>query len=413
MALEACLCGAGMKRVGIGLQSFLLLFLMFGINSTCLPILLSARTAVRRVATSLERRICKRSSFITPILNYVTPDEKLRVVNLLKNGGIVAVPTETVYGLGARADRADAVAKIFEAKGRPATHPLIVHIASARDIEKWARDVPEIAYVLADKFWAGPLTMVFKRKAGVGGVAAGGESRETIALRVPAHHIFLDIIEQVGTGIAAPSANFYQQISPTTAEHVLDGLDGRIDAVVRGELCVYGAESTILDMTKSKPQILRLGPITHEQLEEILGVGSVQPYHAHEEDVPGNMRVHYRPSRVSAVLLSAIDIRASLESSEKKTKRLGLLYYSEGLAIEGFCASRKLASEAQLYVKHMFEFLRQLDQAGLDEIWVEMPPVGPGWDVAHDRLSKATAPWDVASGSSLRPITANRSRRAQ
>jgi L-threonylcarbamoyladenylate synthase len=195
-----------------------------------------------------------------------------RAVDAIRAGGLVAMPTETVYGLAADATAPGAVARIFEVKGRPADHPLIVHLASAGQLDSWASEVPDAALVLIDAAWPGPLTVILPRAVGVLDVVTGGH--DTVGLRVPAHQMTLDLLERVAVGLAAPSANRFGAVSPTTAEHVLarhrDRLDPRRDAILDGGPCPIGVESTIVDCATSPPQILRAGGVPVEDVHRLL-----------------------------------------------------------------------------------------------------------------------------------------------
>ncbi len=193
-------------------------------------------------------------------------------VAVLKRGGLVAFPTETVYGLGADASNPAAVARIYQVKGRPAGHPVIVHIGDARQLERWARELPNDAKKLAARFWPGPLTLVLKRAPSVGDYLTGGE--DTIGLRMPNHPVALELLHQFGDGIAAPSANKFGRISPTTAEHVSDDLGDEVDLILDGGPCGIGIESTIIDLSRDRPVLLRPGRIS---VEEIAATLSVKP----------------------------------------------------------------------------------------------------------------------------------------
>ncbi len=193
-------------------------------------------------------------------------------VAVLKRGGLVAFPTETVYGLGADASNPAAVARIYKVKGRPVNHPVIVHIGDAGRLECWAREVPNDARKLAARFWPGPLTLVLKRALGVGDYLTGGE--DTIGLRMPNHPVALELLRQFGGGIAAPSANKFGRISPTTAEHVSDDLGDEVDLILDGGPCEIGIESTIIDLSRDRPVLLRPGRIS---VEEIAATLSVKP----------------------------------------------------------------------------------------------------------------------------------------
>ena len=193
---------------------------------------------------------------------------------------------ETVYGLAADAANDDAVRKIFEAKGRPADHPLIVHIPEVDHLERWAIDIPDLAFQIAEQFWPGPLTLLLKKAPQVSSVVTGG--RDTIALRIPEHTLFREILKQANLGLAAPSANRYKKLSPTTADQVIKGMRGRISAVLDGGSCEFGLESTIIDLTSERPTIVRTGPITRASLERQIGCEFDQP-ESHNVAVPGNV----------------------------------------------------------------------------------------------------------------------------
>ena len=215
-----------------------------------------------------------------------------RAVEILRAGGLVAFPTETVYGLGADASNPAAVARIFEAKGRPAEHPLIVHLASAASLDEWASEVPPLARAFAEACWPGPLTLILRRSPRVPDAVTGG--LETVGLRVPAHPLALELLGAFGGGIAAPSANRFGSVSPTTAAHVRRGLGDRVDMVLDGGPCDVGVESTIVDLSGGAPALLRPGGLPRERLELIAGVripiqrdGAVR--------APGMLESHYAP----------------------------------------------------------------------------------------------------------------------
>uniref|UniRef100_UPI002FDD1BFD L-threonylcarbamoyladenylate synthase n=1 Tax=Pelomicrobium sp. TaxID=2815319 RepID=UPI002FDD1BFD len=196
--------------------------------------------------------------------------EIAKAVDILRAGGLVAFPTETVYGLGADARNPEAVGKIFAAKGRPQHHPVIVHLAEAAQLEAWAVDIPDGARRLAERFWPGPLTLILRRGPGVPDAVTGGQ--DTVGLRVPAHPVAQALLQAFGGGIAAPSANRFGRLSPTTAQHVEAELDGAVDLILDGGACPVGIESTIVDCAGERPTLLRPGHIGREVLEEALGV---------------------------------------------------------------------------------------------------------------------------------------------
>ncbi|MEO8003262.1 MAG: L-threonylcarbamoyladenylate synthase, partial [Betaproteobacteria bacterium] len=215
-----------------------------------------------------------------------------QAVQILRKGGLVAFPTETVYGLGADASNPAAVRKIFAAKGRPADHPVIVHIADTSELKHWALEVPRSAWVLAEKFWPGPLTMVFKRASHVSDLVTGGQ--DTVGVRVPSHPVAQQLLRAFNGGIAGPSANRFGRLSPTTAAHVREELGAAVDLVLDGGPCEVGIESTIVDVTRATPAVLRPGRITALQIEEALAtaVGDTAPGRPR---VSGSLDSHYAP----------------------------------------------------------------------------------------------------------------------
>ena len=256
---------------------------------------------------------------------------------IIKEGGTVAFPTETVYGLGADALNPVAVEKIFEAKGRPADNPLIVHVASKEDVGDLAKHIPEKAYVLMDKFWPGPLTLILQRKEIVPDITTG--ELDTVALRMPDNRIALELIRVSGRPLAAPSANLSGKPSPTTADHVVADLSGRIDAVIDAGAVNVGVESTVIDMSSEPPAILRPGMISKEDIEEEIGgigIGYEDRVHQDIEKVrsPGMKYTHYSPSaRVILVQGKPKDVTVKIADIIGKTddeqKRAGLLLTEE------------------------------------------------------------------------------------
>ena len=303
-------------------------------------------------------------------------------VRLLNAGECVALPTETVYGLAAVADNQAAVKKIFAAKGRPADHPLIVHLPSVEHLADWAQDIPDAAYQLADQFWPGPLTLLLKKRADVASIVTGGKS--TIAVRVPSHPLFLSILQQLGKGLAAPSANQYKQLSPTTAEQALNALSGRIAAVLDGGACEFGLESTIVDLVSQSPTILRAGPVSRQQIESVLGIPVLVP-DTHDVAVPGNVESHYQP-RTPVQMMSADHITKT--STDERT---GYLIWSSTASSLLMDAThiRQLSEDPILYGRALYHSLYELDQLELDGIVVETPPDSEDWMAVNDRLRRA------------------------
>ncbi len=323
----------------------------------------------------------------TKLLQAHSPKDIATAIALLKDGQIVAVPTETVYGLAADAKNPDAVRNIFVAKGRPASHPLIVHIASCAKIHEWADHISPLASILAKQFWPGPLTLLLHKKPTVNDVVTGG--LPTIALRVPQHPLLLEILETLDTGLAAPSANQHKRLSPTTAQHVMDGLAGNIAAVLDGGPCSFGLESTIVDLTGSTPTILRPGPITQQMLEDTLGMVVLAPEH-HTEHVAGNMVVHYQP-RTQTVLMPLRALQEYLLAPENSTKKLAIMHYSSISLKATNVLFQVMPQDKAAYARAMYQVLHQLDKAGVEQILIETPPNNIAWRDVLDRLTKASA----------------------
>ena len=327
------------------------------------------------------------ASLDTRRLDPARPDDLDAAVELLRAGRLVAVPTETVYGLAADARNPQAVLGIFAAKGRPTHHPLIVHLPSPTHLDRWARDIPATAYTLAAAFWPGPLTLLLLRADGVPDEVTGG--RATIGLRMPAHPVMLEVLRRLDSGLAAPSANPYQRLSPTSAEQVLHGLGGRIDAVLDGGPCPVGLESTIVDLTGDVPQIVRAGPITRRQLEAALG-GPVAFPQAHDVAVPGNVAVHYRPG--TPLRLVDTDALHARLAALPNHARIALAHTSAlPMPAQGLVATERMPADKAGFARALYATLHALDRVGADEIWLETPPSDEDWRDVHDRLSRAAS----------------------
>jgi L-threonylcarbamoyladenylate synthase len=313
------------------------------------------------------------------------PEDIDDAVHLLRAGRLVAVPTETVYGLAADASNAEAVGRIFAAKQRPANHPLIVHLADSGQLSRWARDIPDAAWRLAKTFWPGPLTLLLHKADAVPPEVTGG--RATIGLRVPAHPVLLRILETLGGGLAAPSANPHKRLSPTTADQVMAGLNGRIDAVLDGGPCAVGVESTIVDLTGDTPRIVRAGPITRRELEHALG-SRVEFPEQHDTAVPGNVAVHYQP-RTPLHLFDTHTLRSRL-AQLPTAAGIALAHTSQDLPISaGVLRTLLLPADKAGFARALYEVLHTLDQVGAKAIWLELPPAHEDWRDVHDRLSRA------------------------
>jgi L-threonylcarbamoyladenylate synthase len=305
----------------------------------------------------------------------------------LKAGDLVAFPTETVYGLGADASNTDAVKKIFAAKGRPANHPLIVHVADAVQLANWARDIPSAAHVLAKKFWPGPLTLVLQRSPNVPDAVTGGQ--DTVALRVPSHPVAQALLREFGGGVAAPSANRFGRVSATTAAHVREEFGDSVACVLDGGAADVGIESTIVDCSRATPTLLRPGWITPRELEAALGAPLAAPG-ASAPRAPGTLDKHYAPQ--TPLQLMEADLVVELARSlTRQGRRVAVLARTTlRPVIEGLVWIAAPADAAG-YAHDLYAKLRELDHAGCDAILVEQPPEEPEWLAIRDRLNRAAA----------------------
>jgi L-threonylcarbamoyladenylate synthase len=305
-----------------------------------------------------------------------------RAAEVLQRGGLVAMPTETVYGLAAHALDGDALARLFAAKGRPAHNPVIVHVADADAARALASDWPDQAQRLAQRFWPGPLSLVVPRRPHIpDAVTAGGP---TVALRVPAHPVALALLRTCGLPLAAPSANLSTQLSPTRAEHVLAGLAERIDLLLDAGPTPGGLESTVVDVTTAPPRLLRPGLVTRTEVEAVLGplagaVASAGPLRA-----PGQLPRHYAPRTP----LELVNGPAATRVAELAGQRVGVLSIGEA-ALPAGVTGIALSAEPGGYSAGLYAALHTLDAASLDVIVVELPPPGDDWLAVHDRLCRA------------------------
>lgn len=312
-----------------------------------------------------------------------------RAVEILRNGGLVAFPTETVYGLGADARNPRAVRRIFQVKGRPPTHPLIVHIAEPEDLYQWAVGIPEVAWRLADRFWPGPLSLVLRRSSLTPPEVTGGQ--ETVAVRVPSHPVARDLLRAFGSGVAAPSANRFQGVSPTTADHVRDSLGRDVDIVLDGGPCPVGLESTILDLTGDEPAVLRPGGIPLEDLRGILG--SLSPTGTERKvRAPGQHPLHYAP-RARVTLVEDRALIPTALRLQGDGHRVGLLLPHHVPPSPEFSGPViRLPERADGIARMLYSALRDLDRAGCGVIVASLPPAhGLGLAIA-DRLHRAAGP---------------------
>ena len=307
-----------------------------------------------------------------------------RAVYILRSGGLVAFPTETVYGLGADASNEAAVRRIFEVKHRPADHPVIVHIPDASHLARWAAAVPEPAARLAEAFWPGPLTLVLKRADSVLDAVTGGQ--DTVGLRVPYHSLALDLLHAFGGGIAAPSANRFGRLSPTSAAHVLAELGDDVDLILDGGRCAVGIESTIVDVSGPAPRLLRPGGIGLAAIAEVIGrvplaAGGDAPR------APGRLAAHYAP-RTTMVLVDARSLAEAVRAAVQSSRRVAVFSRQPAPRSPGVIELRAPGSAPE-YAQVMYRALRELDQAGADLLLVEAVPDTAEWLAVRDRLARA------------------------
>lgn len=318
------------------------------------------------------------------------PDHRdlARAAEALRRGELVAFPTETVYGLGANALDADAVARIFEAKGRPSTNPVIVHVADRESAQEIAAEWPEWAERLAERFWPGPLTLVLPKRPDIPDIVTAGGP--TVGIRLPAHPVALALLRAARIPIAAPSANRSTEVSPTTAAHVLKGLDGRIAMVVDGGPTTGGIESTVLDLSSAPPRLLRPGLITAEEIEAVIGpIGRPALEHASGESLPspGLMKKHYSP-RAEVVLVEQGDS----SWMQNRHGKIGLMTFRSVPYIRVPARVQESMSTApNRYAARLYAALHAMDDAGVDRIIIELPPDTPEWHAVHDRLTRAAS----------------------
>jgi L-threonylcarbamoyladenylate synthase len=317
----------------------------------------------------------------------VTAQDLEAAVRALRAGELVAFPTETVYGLGADARNPAAVRRIFAVKGRPARHPVIVHLHDIGQLSQWARDVPPEARRLAEHFWPGPLTLVLPRAATVDDSVTGGQ--DTVAVRVPAHPLAQALLAAFGAGIAAPSANRYGRLSPTRAEHVREELGDAVKVVLDGGDCPIGLESTIVAFQDGGARVLRPGRITAGEIGALiggLGVGA----DPQSPRVPGSTAAHYAPlTPLSIVPAEQIDARST--SLAARGRRVGVLAWREPLTAQASVTWVSAAAQPQQYGHDLYANLRALDKCRCECILVQDVPSGEAWVAVRDRLRRAAA----------------------
>jgi L-threonylcarbamoyladenylate synthase len=311
-----------------------------------------------------------------------TPQNIARAADALRAGELVGLPTETVYGLAADALNEDAVRAVFAAKGRPADHPLIVHLPSAEHLPRWTGRIPKEAVALARAFWPGPLTMILPRADEVPDAVTGGQ--DTVGVRVPGHPVALALLAAFDSGIAAPSANRFGRISPTTAQHVVDELGEQVSIVLDGGACEVGIESTIVDLSRDTPVLMRPGAISPEAIAAVIGRRPLTREEAMGDAprVSGALAAHYAP-RTPLILVAA-------ERLAREVRRAGrVAVLARTAAPQDVFHWRAAPADPVGYAHDLYAALRELDALGADLIVVETPPGTIEWQAVADRLGRA------------------------
>jgi len=332
------------------------------------------------------------------ILDGQSPDAIDQAADVLAAGGLVGLPTETVYGLAADASSDAAVARIFAAKGRPSDHPLIVHVAPGsagavpQGVAHFAAALPDFAERLIQAFWPGPLTLILPRRAGVAAAAAGGQ--DSVGLRCPSHPVAQALLTACSArgvmGLAAPSANQFGRVSPTTAAHVQAEFGNSLP-VLDGGPCAVGIESTIVDCTRGAPVLLRPGAITREQVAAVCGLP--QDGDALQGPAPrasGTLEAHYAPS-AKVRLMDARALQTGLDLLGAEARHLAVYARTPLKARSAEVVLRRMPDDAEAAAQQLFAVLRSFDEQGVRLIWIETPPADAAWEGVHDRLQRAAA----------------------
>ncbi len=332
-----------------------------------------------------------------------------QALHCLKAGQLVAIPTETVYGLGADADNPDAVARVYTAKNRPTHNPLIIHIACAEAMRNWAIEIPDNAWILAKACWPGPLTLILKRHPRVSNMITG--QQETVALRVPNHPLTLSLLEHFGGGIVAPSANPYGYLSPTTAEHVRESLGDKVDYILDGGPCTIGIESTIVYLAGTQPIIVREGAFSASALSDLLKQKVISKTAIRNADLnasletlqsPGSDHQHYAPRKPlylyprndGDVVPNKEGFVHNNQDARHKALSYGVLSFSlRPEALENIPhVWIQMPNDPVEYARRLYDVLHQLDQSAIEAIFVEAVPQTEAWLAIQDRLQRAARP---------------------
>jgi L-threonylcarbamoyladenylate synthase len=329
------------------------------------------------------------------IISGSNPLHVQQAVDALCAGELLGLPTETVYGLAADASNENAVAKIFQAKGRPSNHPLIVHVAHADSVKKFASDIPDFAQKLMSQFWPGPLTLILPRQTEMAAAAAGGQN--SVGLRCPSHPVAYEVLKACAAkgvwGLAAPSANLFGRVSPTSAAHVQFEFGDAL-LILDGGKCEVGIESSIVDCTRGVPVLLRPGQISRNQIEQACGFKLVSPETLNSEAprASGTLESHYAPT-AKVRLMSTSDWQKALAALGPHIQNLALWSVqkpSHELMGAGLCW-RAMPADATQAAHDLFSVLRDFDARGVRIIWIETPPNTPDWEGVRDRLNRAAA----------------------
>ena len=303
-----------------------------------------------------------------------------RAADVLRAGGLVAFPTETVYGLGADASSAAAVARLYRAKERPGNHPVIIHFSSSENAFAWGREIPKAARRLAERFWPGPLTLILKRSAKAHDFVTGGQ--DSVGVRVPSHPVARELLHEFGDGVAAPSANLFGRVSPTAAAHVREDLEKQIDMVLDGGSSEVGIESTIIDLSGEEPVLLRPGAISKAELEQALNA-KIEERKSDSPRHSGGLERHYAP-KTPALLVPPYQLDAEIA---KRHAAVAVLAFSRpDERVEYWI---RMPREPRGYARRLYAALRELDGARCETILIETPPETVEWTAVSDRLMRA------------------------
>ena len=312
-------------------------------------------------------------------------------VETLRAGNLVAFPTETVYGLGANASDPAAVVKIFDLKGRPPDHPVIVHLDNPRYLHRWVSEMPPLAQLLADAFWPGPLTLILPKAENVNDIVTGGQT--SIGIRVPSHPMAQQLLTAFGGGIAAPSANRYGRLSPTRPEHVKEEFGDALEMILDGGESLIGLESTIVSCLNNEPRLLRPGFITRSQLEKVVGSVGVRGDPSDSADaeiprVPGDRTLHYAPlTPLEIVPIEQLERRAGEITARRE--KVAVLALRPPLQTQRHMTWINAGKKADTYAHNLYNHLRTLDRAGCAKILVQEVPDDERWAAIRDRLKRA------------------------